>query len=97
MTEPEDTKFERTFLARFRSNREAGKKVGLAEYLGLFPGQEEIVAREYRRAMAELRRGAGIELGRTIAVFEQAATALHAAHEVGLVAIPASISVPRPS
>ncbi len=56
MTNPGAERVSFAFLERFWADREAGKECGLNEYLELFPGHEEVVAREYLRALAEHRR-----------------------------------------
>ena len=56
MTNPERERVSLAFLERFWADREAGKECGLNEYLKLFPGHEEVVARESLQALREHRR-----------------------------------------
>jgi tetratricopeptide (TPR) repeat protein len=61
MSDPQEQRVALAFRERFWSDREAGRDLGLSEYLGLFPGNEEVVAREYLLALSELRSGEGGE------------------------------------
>ena len=47
MTDPSHDRDGRAFRERFRADRAAGRKVGLAEYLRLFPDDAERVARAF--------------------------------------------------
>ena len=55
MTVPSSERVALVFLERFWSELDAGRSVGLREYLEQFPGSEELIANEFLNALAESR------------------------------------------
>jgi serine/threonine protein kinase len=55
MTDPSSERVALVFLERFWADRDAGRSIGLREYVEQFPGHDPVIAREYLSALAEER------------------------------------------